>query len=83
MDKRDEQIEKLEQKENSSLKQKLSSMEDRLQALENYQRRDNIILSGGEIHKLPADFDIKHAIRDLFRRTLKMEIPLSGIVKAH
>ena len=82
LDRREELLVKLEQ-ENLGLKKRVSSMEDRIQLLENQNRRENLILSGRELLKLPSDPNIGQAVTDLLRRTLHVEIPHASMAKAH
>ena len=82
LEKRDEKLFKLEQ-ENLDLKRKLSTLEDRLQHLDNYNRRENIVLSGREIQNLPSDLDLRSSVGDLLKRVLQVEIPHASLVKAH
>ena len=82
LDRRDELIASLTQ-ENDSLKRRVSDMEDRLQHLESHSRRENHILSGREVHKLPSDTNIRQSVSDLIKMSLRVEVPQSSLVRVH
>lgn len=71
LDMKDARINRLE-KENSALKIKISTLEERVENVEQHGRRNNLVLSGRKLAALPLNVDLKLSITELLKRELKV-----------
>ena len=81
LDAKDSKIESLEN-ENVQLKRRICTLEERVESIEASSRCNNLVLSGGEVSKLPSADNLKQPIIDLLKHHLNYVLPEKSLFAA-
>ena len=82
MDERDSRLERVEQ-ENAMLRDKITKMEERLDEADMVTRRNNLVLSGGELSRLEPGGNSLDEVTKLLKRKLNYVLTPSSVVSAY
>ena len=82
LDARDKLISSL-QDDNAALRSDIQRLEGRLEDVEAYQRRNDVIVSGDVVTNIQPGVDIRQGILQELRNTLRIDLSSDNIVSAH